>query len=116
MDYINAFWVGGAIGALVQILMEKTNMLPGRDVYKRQNEDWLSGDNHFFYVAFCILLKCRFYFSFEDYIVCLLYTSASGDFTFMMGQSVQAAEQAMGTSEGLYAGVWIVSMNRRRCV
>ena len=30
MDYINAFWVGGAICALVQILMEKTKMMPGR--------------------------------------------------------------------------------------
>ena len=30
MDYVNAFWVGGAICALVQILMEKTKMLPGR--------------------------------------------------------------------------------------
>lgn len=30
MDYINAFWVGGAICALTQILMEKTKMLPGR--------------------------------------------------------------------------------------
>ena len=28
--YINAFWVGGLICALVQILMEKTKMLPGR--------------------------------------------------------------------------------------
>lgn len=30
MDYINAFWVGGLICTLVQILMEKTKMLPGR--------------------------------------------------------------------------------------
>ena len=30
MDYLNAFWVGGLICALVQILMEKTKMLPGR--------------------------------------------------------------------------------------
>ncbi len=30
MDYINAFWVGGAICALVQILLDKTKMLPGR--------------------------------------------------------------------------------------
>ena len=30
MDYINAFWLGGVICALVQILMEKTKMLPGR--------------------------------------------------------------------------------------
>ena len=30
MDYFNAFWVGGLICALVQILMEKTKMLPGR--------------------------------------------------------------------------------------
>jgi stage V sporulation protein AE len=30
VDYINAFWVGGAICALVQILMEKTKMMPGR--------------------------------------------------------------------------------------
>ena len=30
MDYVNAFWVGGLVCALVQILMEKTKMLPGR--------------------------------------------------------------------------------------
>ena len=30
MDYVNAFWVGGLICAIVQILMEKTKMLPGR--------------------------------------------------------------------------------------
>lgn len=30
MEYLNAFWVGGVICALTQILMEKTKMLPGR--------------------------------------------------------------------------------------
>lgn len=30
MDYINAFWVGGLICALVQILLEKTKLMPGR--------------------------------------------------------------------------------------
>ena len=30
MDYVNAFWVGGLICAFVQILMEKTKMMPGR--------------------------------------------------------------------------------------
>lgn len=30
MDYVKAFIVGGLICALVQILMEKTKMLPGR--------------------------------------------------------------------------------------
>lgn len=30
MDYFNAFWVGGLICAVVQILMEKTKMMPGR--------------------------------------------------------------------------------------
>ena len=30
MDYFYAFLVGGVICALVQILMEKTKMLPGR--------------------------------------------------------------------------------------
>ena len=30
MEYIKAFVVGGIICALVQILMEKTKMLPGR--------------------------------------------------------------------------------------
>ena len=30
MDYLNAFWVGGLICALVQILMERTKMMPGR--------------------------------------------------------------------------------------
>ena len=30
MDYFNAFWVGGLICAMVQILMEKTKLMPGR--------------------------------------------------------------------------------------
>ena len=30
MDYINAFWVGGLICALSQILLDRTKMLPGR--------------------------------------------------------------------------------------
>ena len=30
MDYIKAFLVGGAICALVQILMDKTKLMPGR--------------------------------------------------------------------------------------
>ncbi len=30
MDYVNAFWVGGVICALAQILLDKTKMLPGR--------------------------------------------------------------------------------------
>lgn len=30
MDYLNSFLVGGAICALVQLLMEKTKLLPGR--------------------------------------------------------------------------------------
>lgn len=30
MDYLNAFWVGGLICAFVQILMEKTKLMPGR--------------------------------------------------------------------------------------
>lgn len=28
MDYFNAFWVGGLICALVQILLDKTKLLP----------------------------------------------------------------------------------------
>lgn len=30
MDYVNAFWVGGAICALVQILLDRTKLMPGR--------------------------------------------------------------------------------------
>ena len=30
MDYINAFWVGGLICALTQILLDRTKMMPGR--------------------------------------------------------------------------------------
>lgn len=30
MDYINAFWVGGAICAIVQILLDRTKLMPGR--------------------------------------------------------------------------------------
>lgn len=30
MDYVNAFWVGGLICALCQILLDRTKMMPGR--------------------------------------------------------------------------------------
>ena len=30
MEYMNAFWVGGTICALVQILLDRTKQLPGR--------------------------------------------------------------------------------------
>lgn len=30
MDYVNAFWVGGLICALVQILLDRTKLMPGR--------------------------------------------------------------------------------------
>ncbi len=30
MEYINAFWVGGLICALIQILLDRTKMMPGR--------------------------------------------------------------------------------------
>ena len=30
MEYLNAFWVGGLICVLVQILMERTKLMPGR--------------------------------------------------------------------------------------
>lgn len=30
MDYINAFWVGGLICAVVQIFMDRTKLMPGR--------------------------------------------------------------------------------------
>ena len=37
---------------------------------------------------------------------------ASSDFSYRMKESVAQAKAAMGTAEGVYAGVWIVSMNR----
>ena len=30
MDYVHAFWVGGLICALVQILLDNTKLMPGR--------------------------------------------------------------------------------------
>ena len=30
MEYINAFWVGGLICAIAQILIDKTKLTPGR--------------------------------------------------------------------------------------
>ena len=38
---------------------------------------------------------------------------SNGDFSWGIGESVLATEEAMGTSEDLYAGVWIVGMDRR---
>ena len=37
---------------------------------------------------------------------------ASSDFSYRMKESVAQAKAAMGTAEGVYAGVWIVSMDR----
>ncbi|MEF9940885.1 MAG: SpoVA/SpoVAEb family sporulation membrane protein [Lachnospiraceae bacterium] len=30
MEYINAFWVGGLVCAVVQILLDRTKLMPGR--------------------------------------------------------------------------------------
>lgn len=30
MDYLNAFWIGGLICAVVQILLDRTKLMPGR--------------------------------------------------------------------------------------
>ena len=30
MEYVNAFWIGGLICALVQILLDRTKLMPGR--------------------------------------------------------------------------------------
>ena len=37
----------------------------------------------------------------------------NSDFSWSMGESVKEAERTMGSADGLYAGVWIVSMDRR---
>ena len=38
---------------------------------------------------------------------------ANGDFSWQIASTVTAAEQVMGTADGVYAGVWIVGMDRR---
>ena len=38
---------------------------------------------------------------------------SGGAFSYSMGSSVLAAEKAMGTTDGLYAGVWIAGMSGR---
>lgn len=43
----------------------------------------------------------------------LMLNYAGGDFSYGIGPSVTAAEQVMGTADGLYTGVWIVGMDRR---
>ena len=59
-EYVNAFWVGGAICAVCQVFIDKTKLTPARilvslvvigvflpvsythlDVYKRQGQDWI---------------------------------------------------------------------------
>lgn len=42
----------------------------------------------------------------------LMLNYASSDFSYNMASSVQEAKRAMGTAKGLYAGVWIVGMDR----
>ena len=42
----------------------------------------------------------------------LMLNYASSDFSYNMASSVQEAKRSMGTAKGLYAGVWIVDMNR----
>lgn len=43
----------------------------------------------------------------------LMLNYAGGKFTYSIGSSVQTAKRTLGTAEGLYAGVWIVSMDNR---
>lgn len=42
----------------------------------------------------------------------LMLNYSGGDFSYGIQPSVKAAETAMGTADGLYAGVWMVHMNR----
>lgn len=42
----------------------------------------------------------------------LMLNYSGGDFSYGIQASVKAAETAMGTADGLYAGVWMVHMNR----
>lgn len=42
----------------------------------------------------------------------LMLNYSASDFSYSMAQSVQEAKRVMGTAKGLYAGVWIVDMNR----
>lgn len=42
----------------------------------------------------------------------LMLNYASSDFSYNMASSVQEAKRSMGTAKGLYAGVWIVGMDR----
>lgn len=50
----------------------------------------------------------------KDNRICeVMLNYASSDFSWNMGSSVKEAERTMGSADGLYAGVWIVSMNRR---
>lgn len=50
----------------------------------------------------------------KDNRICeVMLNYASSDFSWNMGSSVKVAERTMGSADGLYAGVWIVSMNRR---
>lgn len=42
----------------------------------------------------------------------LMLNYSGGDFSYQMSSSAKVALNAMGTTEGLYAGVWFVSMDR----
>ena len=42
----------------------------------------------------------------------LMLNYSASDFSYSMPQSVQEAKRVMGTAKGLYAGVWIVGMDR----
>ena len=49
----------------------------------------------------------------ENRISEVMLNYANSDFSWNIGESVKEAERTMGSADGLYAGVWIVSMNRR---
>ena len=43
----------------------------------------------------------------------LMLNYSGGDFSWGIAESARAAEKAMGTTDGLYTGVWIVTMDRK---
>ena len=50
----------------------------------------------------------------KDNRICeVMLNYANSDFSWYMDSSVKEAERTMGSADGLYAGVWIVSMDRR---
>ena len=96
---------------------EKNNIAFHKELYKIAKEEGFNDFKIMYYTTNQSLTSYNSSYMWgqnpDERISEVMLNYANSDFSWNIGESVKEAERTMGSADGLYAGVWIVSMNRR---